>query len=79
MTRAKKSHRIALLCVLLALAFVTIGSGTCVIVEEGPPGAFDGPGHDDQETNRSCLFGHAWIIARIGHRAIERAFVPETS
>lgn len=44
----KKSHRIALLCALLALAFLTIGSGTCVIVEEGPPGAFDGPGENEE-------------------------------
>ena len=48
MSRPKKSHRIALLCALLAVAFVTIGSGTCVIVEEGPSGAFDGPGENEE-------------------------------
>jgi hypothetical protein len=38
MSRPTKTHRAALFVVLLALVFVTIGSGTCVVVEEGPYG-----------------------------------------
>ena len=49
MPRSKKSQRIALAIGLLTLAFVTLGSGTCVVVEEGPPGAYDGPGENEEQ------------------------------
>ena len=48
MPRPTKSHRAALFFVLLALVFVTIGSGTCVVIEEGPPGSFEGPGENQE-------------------------------
>jgi hypothetical protein len=35
---SKKSHRASVLIVLLALTSATLGSGTCVVVEEGPYG-----------------------------------------
>ena len=48
MARANHSKRFALSLILAALAFVTIGAGTCVVVEEGPPGAFEGPGENEE-------------------------------
>jgi hypothetical protein len=48
MSRPIRSSRFGLFLCLLALAFVTIGSGTCVVVEEGPPGAFEGPGENEE-------------------------------
>jgi hypothetical protein len=35
---SKKSRRASVFIVLLALASVTLGSGTCVVVEENPYG-----------------------------------------
>jgi hypothetical protein len=46
MSQPTKSNRTAQLVGLLALAFVTIGSGTCIVVEEGPPGTWEGPGEN---------------------------------
>jgi hypothetical protein len=48
MPRPTKTRRAAMFVVLLALVFVTIGSGTCVVVEAGPPGAFEGPGENEE-------------------------------
>ena len=42
---------------LIVLAGLTLG-GTCVVVEEGPPGAFEGPGNNEeamQEQEREIL------------------------
>jgi hypothetical protein len=44
MSRTKNARKVALSILLLMLAFVSLGSGTCVLVEEGPPGALDDPG-----------------------------------
>lgn len=41
------THRILLLIALLGLVFTTSG-GTCVVVEEGMPGALDGPGENEE-------------------------------
>jgi hypothetical protein len=48
MARANLSKRFVLSLLLLALALVTIGAGSCVVVEEGPPGAFEGPGENEE-------------------------------
>ena len=48
MARPNTSRRFGLFLCLLALALVTMGSGTCVVVEEGPPGAFEGPGENEE-------------------------------
>ena len=48
MLRPTKAQRAALFFVLLVLVFVTIGSGTCVVVEEGPPGSFEGSGENEE-------------------------------
>ena len=44
----KKSRRTALLIGLLMLAFLTMGSGTCVVVEEDPYGDFEEPGINEE-------------------------------
>lgn len=46
--RPKKSRRAALLIGLLTLAFLTMGSGTCVVVEEDPYGDFEEPGINEE-------------------------------
>lgn len=33
---------------LIALLALSLGSGTCVVVEEGGPGMYDGPGVNDE-------------------------------
>ena len=48
MPRPTKYRRAALLIGFLALVFVTTGSGTCVVVEEGPPGTWEGPGENEE-------------------------------
>ena len=49
MLRSKKSHRASLLIGLLGLAFVTTGSGTCVVVEEDPYGGYEEPGVNEEK------------------------------
>jgi hypothetical protein len=41
-------RRAAKLVLLLSLASLTIGSGTCVVVEEGPYGTFEEPGENEE-------------------------------
>jgi hypothetical protein len=41
------AHRIFLLIILLGLAFATVG-GTCVVAEEGVPGAYADPGENEE-------------------------------
>jgi hypothetical protein len=44
----RRSNRVAKLIALLALVSVSIGSGTCVVVEEGPYGTLEGPGENEE-------------------------------
>jgi hypothetical protein len=46
---SKKSHRASVFIGLLALASVTLGSGTCVVVEEGPYGMEPGENEEMME------------------------------
>jgi len=48
MFRSRSSNRSALLARLTALACVSMASGTCIVVEEGGPGMYDGPGVNDE-------------------------------
>ena len=47
MFRSKPSQHAAVLICLLALVLVTMGSGTCVVVEEGPYG-YEEPGVNEE-------------------------------
>ena len=48
MSMSSPMQKIVLSIGLLALALGVLG-GTCVVVEEGPPGSFDGPGENEEE------------------------------
>ena len=49
MSSSRITRRAALSTFLLLLGFVTLGSGTCAMVEEGPPGDRDDPGVNEDE------------------------------
>jgi hypothetical protein len=46
--RPREFRRAAQSIGLLVLALITMGSGTCVVVEEGPPGVYEEPGVNEE-------------------------------
>ena len=53
--RSKRIRHGARIAGLLLSAVVTMGSGTCIVVEEGPPGGYEEPGINDERMEEQEL------------------------